>query len=129
MHFCPKCGNMYYLRLTKDADEQENSLIYYCRKCRNEDDSLVSNLNNLYVSKTNIKKTTNYKNIINKYTKLDPTLPRITNIDCPNQDCDSNRKDDSKEDKEILYIRYDDTNMKFIYLCSICDTIWDTKTK
>ena len=129
MHFCPKCGNMYYLRLTKDADEQENALIYYCRKCGNEDDSLVSNLNNLYVSKTNIKKTTNYKNIINKYTKLDPTLPRITNIDCPNQDCDSNRKDDSKEDKEILYIRYDDTNMKFIYLCSVCDTIWDTKTK
>ena len=120
---------MYYLRLTKDADEQETALIYYCRKCGNEDDSLVSNLNNLYVSKTNIKKTTNYKNIINKYTKLDPTLPRITNIDCPNQDCDSNRKDDSKEDKEILYIRYDDTNMKFIYLCSICDTIWDTKTK
>ena len=129
MHFCPKCGNMYYLRLTKDADEQENALIYYCRKCGNEDDSLVSNMNNLYVSKTNIKKTTNYKNIINKYTKLDPTLPRITNIDCPNQDCDSNRKDDSKEDNEILYIRYDDTNMKFIYLCSICDTIWDTKTK
>ena len=129
MHFCPKCGNMYYLRLTKDADEQENALIYYCRKCGNEDDSLVSNLNNLYVSKTNIKKTTNYKNIINKYTKLDPTLPRITNIDCPNQDCDSNRKDDSKEDKEILYIRYDDTNMKFIYLCSVCDTIWDTKPK
>ena len=132
MHFCPKCGNMYYLRLTKDADEQENALIYYCRKCGNEDDSLVSNLNNLYVSKTNIKKTTNYKNINNKYTKLHPTLPRITNIDCPNQDCDSNRKDDSKEDKEdkeILYIRYDDTNMKFIYLCSICDTIWDTKTK
>ena len=129
MHFCQKCGNMYYLRLTKDADEQENALIYYCRKCGNEDDSLVSNMNNLYVSKTNIKKTTNYKNIINKYTKLDPTLPRITNIDCPNQDCDSNRKDDSKEDKEILYIRYDDTNMKFIYLCSICDTIWDTKTK
>ena len=46
MHFCPKCGNMYYLRLTKDADEQENALIYYCRKCGNEDDSLVSNLNN-----------------------------------------------------------------------------------
>ena len=126
MHFCPKCGNMYYLRLTKDADEQENALIYYCRKCGNEDDSLVSNLNNLYVSKTNIKKTTNYKNIINKYTKLDPTLPRITNIDCPNQDCDSNRKDDSKEDKEILYIRYDDTNMKFIYLCTLCKQSWKT---
>ena len=66
---------------------------------------------------------------INEYTKLDPTLPRITNIDCSNQDCDSNRKYDSKEDKAILYIRYDDTNMKFIYLCSICDTIWATKTK
>ena len=27
----------------------------------------------------------NYKDVINKYTKLDPTLPRITNIDCPNE--------------------------------------------
>ena len=130
MHFCPKCGNMYYLQLKKD---DEDKLIYYCRNCGNEDESLESNLTNLYVSKTDIKKEMNYKTSINQYTKLDPTLPRITNIDCPNPDCDCN-KTESKSDeplaqKEILYIRYDDANMKFVYLCAVCDTVWNTQTK
>ena len=80
MHFCPKCGNIYYLQLKKD---DEDKLIYYCRNCGNEDESLVSNLNNLYVSKTNIKKEMNYKNSINKYTKLDPTLPEFIILTVP----------------------------------------------
>ena len=24
------------------------------------------------------------------------------------------------------YIRYDDVNMKYVYLCSTCDTVWKT---
>ena len=32
-------------------------------------------------------------------------------------------------EKEILYIRYDDSNMKFVYLCGVCNTVWNTKTK
>tara|TARA_B100001173_G_scaffold160292_1_gene138670 strand:- start:63 stop:464 length:402 start_codon:yes stop_codon:yes gene_type:complete len=133
MHFCPKCGNMYYLQLKKD---DEDKLIYYCRNCGNEDESLVANLNNLYVSKTDIKKEMNYKTSINKYTKLDPTLPRISNIDCPNPDCDCNKMQEESKgneiplaEKEILYIRYDDSNMKFVYLCAICDTVWNTQSK
>ncbi len=133
MHFCSKCGNMYYLKL---LNEDKDKLSYYCRNCGHEDISLVSNLNNLYVSKTEVKKEMNYKNVINKYTKLDPTLPRIYNIDCPNSDCISNKKpkvdEESKEktkEKEILYIRYDDNNMKFVYLCANCDTVWNTVSK
>ena len=45
MHFCPKCGNMYYLTL---FDKDQNKLIYYCRNCGNEDKTLVNNLNNLF---------------------------------------------------------------------------------
>ena len=44
-----------------------------------------------------------FSHIINKYTKLDPTLPRINNVLCPNADCATN-KDDSP--REIIYIRY-----------------------
>ena len=131
MHFCQKCDNMYYIKL---SETEGNSLVYYCRNCGHEDESLVTNLNNLYVSKTNIKKEMNYKNSINKYTKLDPTLPRIHNIDCPNPNCDCNKMKEGKEEgplveKEILYIRYDDANMKFVYLCAHCDTIWNTQSK
>ena len=27
-------------------------------------------------------------------------------------------------ENEIIYIRYDDTNMKYVYLCCNCDTVW-----
>jgi aspartate carbamoyltransferase regulatory subunit len=75
------------------------------------------------VSKFQSKKSnTNFNNIINKYTKLDPTLPRINNILCPNSECSTNTKN---EEKEIIYIRYDETNMKYVYLCSTCDTVWE----
>jgi hypothetical protein len=28
--------------------------------------------------------------------------------------------------KEIIYERYDDINIKYIYLCSTCETVWKT---
>ena len=112
---------MYYLKLKNDDESSFDKLVYYCRKCGNEDNSLLDDKDNLYVSKTNMKVESNYKNIINKYTKLDPTIPRINTIDCPNSECANN----PNIEKEILYIRYDDTNMKFVYLCANCDNIWN----
>lgn len=137
MHFCKECGNMYYLKLKDNQSNSIDNLVYYCRKCGNEDENILENKDNLYVSKSELKVKSNYKNIINKYTKLDPTIPRINTIDCPNAECSSNKgtvkipesksgsKTHDKTDKEILYIRYDDKNMKFVYLCANCDTIWN----
>ncbi len=117
MHFCNVCSNMYYIRINAD---DPNKLVYYCRKCGNEDSLLAAE--NVCVSKTQIKKSEqSFNHIINKYTKLDPTLPRINNILCPNNDCPTNK--DGK-DREIIYIRYDDVNMKYVYLCCDCDTVW-----
>lgn len=120
MHFCNNCGNMYYIRI-KDNDN-ENNLIYYCRKCGNEDENIGKE--NVVVSTTNIKKNKQkFHHLINKYTKLDPTLPRINNIKCPNKSCITNQED-TKIENEIIYIRYDDENMKYVNLCVHCDTIW-----
>ena len=122
MHFCSNCSNMYYIRINSD---DPNSLVYYCRQCGNEDKSI--GVDNVCVSKIQIKKSEqSFNHIINKYTKLDPTLPRINNVLCPNTDCTTNTKNDARE---IIYIRYDDTNMKYIYLCSTCDTVWNTNDK
>ena len=119
MHFCNVCSNMYYIRINAD---DPNKLVYYCRKCGNEDSLLAAQ--NVCVSKTQIKKNElSFTHIINKYTKLDPTLPRINNILCPNPDCSTNTHG---KEREIIYIRYDDTNMKYVYLCSECDTVWQT---
>jgi len=119
MHFCSNCQNMYYIRINP---EDPNKLVYYCRNCGNEDKLLT--IDNVCVSKTQIKKSEqSFNHIINKYTKLDPTLPRINKVLCPNAECKTNT---DNEEREIIYIRYDDTNMKYVYLCSTCDTIWKT---
>ncbi len=117
MHFCNVCSNMYYIRI--DADNP-NKLVHYCRKCGNEDTLLA--VENVCISKVNVKKSEqSFNHIINKYTKLDPTLPRINNILCPNSECETNT---NGKEREIIYIRYDDVNMKYVYLCSECNTVW-----
>ena len=120
MHFCIQCQNMYYISIDPD---DSNKLVYYCRNCGNKDSTL--SVENVTVSKVQLKKSEQeFSHIINKYTKLDPTLPRKNNILCPNPECSTNKEDTPKE---IIYIRYDDINMKFVYLCSTCDTVWKTE--
>ena len=133
MHFCKICGNMYYLKI---SDEDSDKIMYFCRKCGDKDDKIINSQQSFCVSKTHIKKTTEiYKNIVNKYTKMDPTLPRIKNMFCPNAECKSNKDNDegksskeggeeSKKFPEIIYLRYDNNNMKYIYLCTECDYKW-----
>ena len=111
---------MYYISI--DADDT-NKLVYYCRNCGNKDSTL--SIENVTVSKVQLKKSEQeFSHIINKYTKLDPTLPRINKILCPNVECSTN-KDNTP--REIIYIRYDDINMKYVYLCSTCDSVWKTE--
>lgn len=120
MHFCIECQNMYYIRL---STEDSNKLIYYCRNCGHEDSSLT--VDNVNISSIQVKNDSQL-NYINKYTKLDPTLPRIKDILCPNPECTTNTK---HTEREIIYIRYDDINIKYIYLCSTCDIVWKIDSK
>jgi DNA-directed RNA polymerase subunit M/transcription elongation factor TFIIS len=120
MHFCSQCQNMYYISIDP---LDTNKLVYYCRNC-GEMDSNIS-VENVTVSKVYLKKSEQeFSHIINKYTKLDPTLPRVTKILCPNSECQTNKED---KPREIIYIRYDDSGMKYVYLCSTCDTVWKTE--
>jgi DNA-directed RNA polymerase subunit M/transcription elongation factor TFIIS len=127
MNFCNLCDNMYYMRINETSEEQ---LQFYCKKCGNVDEIL--NKNFLCLSEYNGEN--NNDSIIqsvNKYTKYDPTLPHIHNIKCPNDDCISNKTEgdetkinDKKSKSEVVYIRYNNIDMKYVYLCCICDHVW-----
>jgi hypothetical protein len=128
---------MLYIRL---LEEDSDNLVYYCRNCGETNSTIIKE--NICVLKTDvISEEKAYLHDINKYTKLDPTLPRTNNIRCPNQSCPSNQStgideaspdsdiDDDIEDKpknDVIYLRYDDINMKYIYMCTLCDKIWKT---
>jgi DNA-directed RNA polymerase subunit M/transcription elongation factor TFIIS len=121
MNFCNICDNMYYMRINEDSKDQ---LQFYCRNCGNIDEIL--NKNSLCLSE--YSEDNNNDSIIqsvNKYTKYDPTLPHIHNVQCPNDECISNKSEDNDNKKyEVVYIRYNNTDMKYVYLCCDCDHVW-----
>ena len=89
MHFCSQCKNMYYLKISDEEGESENMLIYYCRNCGHEDKNITAE--NVCVSETQLRRSEKkYSQMVNEYTKYDPTLPRINTIKCPNHECISN---------------------------------------
>lgn len=111
---------MYYIKID---NSDSNKLVHYCRNCGDVNKEIVDNF---CVSSINIKKQSkNYNNYINKYTVLDPTLPRIDNVPCPNKTCSTN-SDKNPTPNEVIYIRYDDDNLKYIYMCCHCNTTWKT---
>jgi len=109
---------MYYIKISED---EPHSLIYYCRNCGNENMDLGKE--NIYVSRKVLDSSgDNYLNYINKYTKYDKTLPRVDNVPCINSECKSNKEKDVK--KDIIMYRYDDKNLQYLYLCTLCDKVW-----
>jgi len=121
MRFCEKCDNMYYIGINS---EDNNKLTYYCRNCGNKDETITEE--GLCVLNTQFKKgEQKFNHIINEYTKLDPTLPRIYNVRCPNTECKTNHSDYGKP-AEVIYVRYDDDNLKYLYICVECDSTWKT---
>ena len=116
MEFCEKCDNMYYMKTNENDD-----LVYYCKYCGHEDSQLIQTKN---LKDYKYTKETKSKDIhINEYTKYDPTLPHTSNIKCPNMKCGSNTSPDTIP-QDVIYLRYDDTSMKYTYLCYHCDCNW-----
>jgi hypothetical protein len=130
---------MYYIKIN---GEDANTLVYYCRFCGHEDNEPAES--GVVVLRTEYKKTEQqFSHMVNRYIKHDPTLPRIANVKCPNESCTSNAAtstsnaatstststgDKNTGDKmpSVIYLRYDDDNMKYLYICEDCDTTWKT---
>ena len=62
-------------------------------------------------------------NSINAYTKYDPTLPHVHYVSFYNKECISNREDNGKQ-SDVIYIRYNDNDMKYLYMCVYCDKVF-----
>ena len=84
MEFCPQCDNMIYLKTDMG---KTTKLVYYCKHCGYEDERDTTNSNSCVYDMD--YETSNYAihTMLNEYTYADPTLPRVNNVDCPNEDC------------------------------------------
>ena len=95
-----------------------DELYYCCKTCSNKykikdvTKKVYTNDNNKVDSSESINK--------NRYITHDITLPSVKNnpnIKCHNELCDNDETD-------IKYIKYDDADMKYIYICNHCGSKW-----
>ena len=72
--------------------------------------------------------TESHRTFVNEFTKLDPRLPHTSILKCPNETCPSRTQQGVKTD--IIYMKYDAANMKFLYICNIpgCNTQWKSRS-
>jgi DNA-directed RNA polymerase subunit M/transcription elongation factor TFIIS len=116
MEFCSVCDNMLYYKV----GDGENTLIKYCKNCNYidkhtcEEEAIILIDNNMGADEQY------YKQFKSKYIEYDPTLPRVNNISCKNEKCP--RKD--PQENEVIYIKYDHMNMKYLYYCTHCKEFW-----
>ena len=119
MEFCV-CDNMLSLKMGKENSENpedKDKLFYTCRACKKDFPAGENFDPCVYKKNHGGDHVVFYESFVNKYTFDDPTLPFSTEFSCPR--C-------SKEGKktEVIYIRYDEDNMNYIYLCKSCRLAW-----
>lgn len=121
MRFCPVCS--YYLFLVPH-DDDDKGIDLLCRHCGHKEEMKPKSSEEALILETNFAAAASQKQTtsqLNEYTKLDPTLPRLKTIACPNQACPT-QADPSQRD--ILYIKTDAKNLKYQYACTVCNTQW-----
>jgi DNA-directed RNA polymerase subunit M/transcription elongation factor TFIIS len=121
MKFCPDCRYYLYLQInTNESDGTE--MMRQCRNCGYKEAEKGG-----LVFETNMKETTSesYKLLLNEFTRLDPTLPHVNNIKCVNQACASRT---NEKDADVIYMKYDAVNMKYLYICNVCGEQWKSKS-
>jgi len=102
-------------------DQDDKVLRRICRNCGFQEEEKGG-----LVLEMDLKEKTSegYKILMNEFTTQDPTLPHVNTIKCPNNECDSNI---SGKERDVIYLKYDTVNMKFLYICNICNKRWRSK--
>ena len=124
------------------STEQKFPLTMYCKHCpyniniKGQDQSHVggdaastayspSNSSTfnpcLYRSNYSYNHPLYYSSIVNEYTFDDPTLPCVS-VPCPIKTCPS--ATDSTLVPETMYVRFNDQDMRYLYLCKHCRHCW-----
>ena len=118
IRFCTVCDNYLYLQVEGDTQ----TLQRICRNCGYKDTEEQGGL----VSEMHIEqRAAEGYTLINEFTLKDKRLPHLHNtMRCINDKCPTSLPG---KDSDIVYIKYDTENLRFIYMCYICQTTWRSR--
>lgn len=115
MKFCNQCNNFLY-SIEERAEGGTRKAYLKCRSCPYEEEIGKASP---VVYEHDLRQDTSVQYSINPYLKYDPTLPRFTNMVCPNASC-STRGGESN----IVGIKLDPINVSWFYQCAVCSATW-----
>lgn len=118
IRFCTVCNNYLYLHV----DETTGDLQRSCRNCGYKDTAEQGGL----VSEMRIEQlSAEGYNLVNEFTLRDPRLPHLRGtMKCVNNGCQSNKPG---VESDIVYIKYDSENLRYMYVCTFCKTNWRSR--
>jgi hypothetical protein len=132
LDFCPSCDYYLYQKATGAKSKipfgpkvtPSTEMFRICHNCGYQAKDSGGGL----IMETDLQEKTSegYKILLNEFTKMDPTLPHLDTIKCPNAECGSNR---GTVKADIIYMKYDPVNLKYLYLCNVegCGAQWRSK--
>lgn len=97
-------------------EEKNDGAVLKCRSCPYEE---AITKENPVVYEHDLQQDTSVQYSINPYIKHDPTLPRFTNMVCPNDTCTTRGSESN-----IVGIKLDGVNVLWMYQCAVCGTTW-----
>lgn len=119
LHFCPVCRNYLFAQIEKSLENtSEQILIRLCRNCGYKQTDVKSGLiSEIIVGERSAE---SYKILLNEFTAEDPRLPHLHGtIKCPDPACPSHNAT-----SDIIYMKYDQVNLNFLYICYVCKFTW-----
>ena len=116
LKFCPICSMCLFNKVT------DNVLTLQCHACGYVENQTKGDLvSEIYVKERGSEA---HKIVYNEFTRQDPTLPHLKTMKCPNGSCESNV---GSAEKDVIYLKYDTENLKFLYICNVCGESWRSR--
>lgn len=118
IRFCTVCDNYLYLQV----EGETQTLQRICRNCGFKDTEDQGGL----VSEMHIEqRAAEGYTLINEFTLKDKRLPHLYNtMKCISATCPSAAPG---KESDIVYIKYDTENLRYIYMCYICQATWRSR--
>jgi DNA-directed RNA polymerase subunit M/transcription elongation factor TFIIS len=139
MNFCPKCENYLYLeqgsRDIVTPGEGTMKEYFLNKRCRTCGFVQVDHEGGL-VNETIVQERASegYKILLNEFTRQDPTLPHVSTLPCPNTNGNPATNKPAcptytqGKPRDVIIIKYDAQNMKFLYICNVCEEQWRSRS-
>ena len=117
MKVCTVCQNMFVMKLQADGH-----LLWKCPSCGIEEKQVGGCLLNETLVQE--RSSEGYRILLNEFTRQDATLPHVKSVKCPKGDCPTNG---TGVERDVIYIKYDTVNMKYMYICNVCGESWRSR--